>query len=90
VAILVDLYLSDCRGIDTFDRLSRAAPNIPVLVLIEPQDEKTANLAVQSGAHTYLFKTCLNGQQLRKTVSNMIERAAYSEMLFEDRSVRIA
>src|SRR5580658_597736 len=49
-AILLDLFLPDSRGIDTFDRLFRAAPQIPILVLIDPQNETTAKLAVQSGA----------------------------------------
>jgi CheY-like chemotaxis protein len=31
-AILVDLDLPDSRGIDTFDRLFRAAPRIPILI----------------------------------------------------------
>src|SRR5665213_68559 len=79
LAIVVDLYLPDSRGIDTFDRLSRAAPNIPILVLIDPQDEKTAKRAVQCGAQDYLFKTCLDAHLLRKTVGSMLERAAYSK-----------
>jgi diguanylate cyclase (GGDEF)-like protein/PAS domain S-box-containing protein len=83
-AILVDLYLSDSRGIDTFHRLSRAAPNIPILVLIDPQDEKTSNLAVQCGAQAYLYKTCRDAHLLRKAVGDMIERAAYSEALIEE------
>src|SRR5580658_6067174 len=38
-AILLDLFLPDSRGIETFDRVFRAAPNVPILVLIDPQDE---------------------------------------------------
>jgi diguanylate cyclase (GGDEF)-like protein/PAS domain S-box-containing protein len=84
-AILVDLYLPDSRGIDTFDHLFSAAPKIPILVLIEPQDESTAKLAVQCGAQDYLFKGRLDAYLLPKTVLSMIERAAYSEALFEER-----
>ena len=32
-AVLVDLFLPDSRGIDTFDRLFRLTPEIPILVL---------------------------------------------------------
>jgi diguanylate cyclase (GGDEF)-like protein/PAS domain S-box-containing protein len=81
-AILVDLNLPDSRGIDTFDRLFSAAPNIPILVLIDPQDESTARLAVQCGAQDYLLKGHLDAYLLPKTVGSMIERAAYSEALF--------
>ena len=84
-AILVDLYLPDSRGIETFDRLFRAAPKIPILVLIDPQDEETAKLAVQCGAQDYLFKARLDAYLLPKAVGSMIERAAYAEALFEEK-----
>src|SRR5580658_7546304 len=53
-AILVDLYLPDSRGIETFDLLFQAAPKIPILVLIDSEHESTAKLAVQCGAQDYL------------------------------------
>jgi diguanylate cyclase (GGDEF)-like protein/PAS domain S-box-containing protein len=84
-AILVDLYLPDSHGIDTFDRLFGAAPQIPILVLIDPQDELTAKLAVQRGAQDYVFKDRLDLYLLPRTVGGMIERTAYSEALFEEK-----
>ena len=84
-AIMVDLYLPDSRGIETFDRLFRAAPKIPILVLIEQQDENTAKLAVQCGAQDYLFKARLDPYLLPKALGSMIERSAYSEALFEEK-----
>lgn len=84
-AILIDLDLPDNRGLETFDGLFQAAPRIPILVLIDPQDEKTGQLAVQHGAQDYLFKTHLENHLLPKTLRSMIERAAYSEALFEEK-----
>jgi diguanylate cyclase (GGDEF)-like protein/PAS domain S-box-containing protein len=84
-AILVDLYLPDSRGIATFDCLFRAAPNIPILLLIDPQYEETARLAVQCGAQDYLFKDRLDAYLLPKIIGSMIERAAYAEALFEEK-----
>jgi PAS domain S-box-containing protein len=84
-AILLDLHLSDISGIDTFDCLCRAAPHIPILLLIDPQHEETARLAVQRGAQDYLFKDRLDDYLLPKTLATMIERAAYAEALFEER-----
>src|SRR5579872_2947747 len=46
-AVLVDLFLPDSRGIDTFDRLFCLAPEIPILVLSTSQDEDVAKLAVR-------------------------------------------
>src|ERR1700676_3762869 len=45
-AILFDLRLPDSRGIETFDRLFQAAPQIPILVLTAADDEEIAQLAV--------------------------------------------
>jgi diguanylate cyclase (GGDEF)-like protein/PAS domain S-box-containing protein len=84
-AILLDLYLPDSRGIATFDCLFRAAPNIPILLLIDPQHEETARLAVQCGAQDYLFKDRLDAYLLPKIIGSMIERAAYAEALFEEK-----
>ena len=75
-ALLVDLVLPDSTGIETFDRLHRAAPQVPMLVLTAAQDEEIAKLAVQRGAQEYLLKDPLEAHLLPKTVRNMIERAA--------------
>jgi diguanylate cyclase (GGDEF)-like protein/PAS domain S-box-containing protein len=83
-AILVDLFLPDSRGIETFDRLYRAAPRIPILVLTNPLDEATAKLAVQDGAQDYLFKDRLDAYLLPKALRSMIERASYADALFEE------
>src|SRR6185503_20282051 len=32
-AVVLDLVLPDCQGIETFDRVFRASPHIPILVL---------------------------------------------------------
>jgi diguanylate cyclase (GGDEF)-like protein/PAS domain S-box-containing protein len=84
-AILLDLSLPDSQGIETFDRLYRAAPKIPILVLVDSQDENIAKLAVQGGAQDYLFKARLDAYLLPKAVSNMIERAVNSEALFDEK-----
>jgi diguanylate cyclase (GGDEF)-like protein/PAS domain S-box-containing protein len=83
-AILVDLTLPDSRGIETFDRLFLAAPDIPILVLTSPPDEAIAKLAVQRGAQDYLFKARLDAWLLPKTIGSMIERAAITEALYEE------
>ena len=84
-AILVDLYLPDTRGIETFDLLFRAARKTPILVLTDSKDEKTAKLAVQCGAQDYLFKTRLDAYLLPKAIGSMIDRAVYSDALFEEK-----
>ncbi len=82
--MLVDLMLPDCQGIETFDRLFLAAPQIPILVLSGAQDEAVAKLAVQHGAQDYLLKNHLDAYLLAKALGSMIERAAIAEALFNE------
>jgi diguanylate cyclase (GGDEF)-like protein/PAS domain S-box-containing protein len=84
-AILLDLFLPDSSGLETFGRLFCAAPQIPMLVLIDPQNEEIAKLAVQRGAQDYLFKSRLDGYLLPKAVRSMIERAASVDAMFEEK-----
>ncbi len=67
-AVLVDLFLPDSRGIDTFDQIFRAAPQIPILILTTPQNEEVAKLAVLHGAQDYLLTTRIDAYLLPKTV----------------------
>ena len=85
VAVLVDLSLPDSSGIETFARLIQVAPKIPILILTTVQDEDIAKLAVQRGAHEYLLKDRLDAYLLPKAVDRMIERAANTEVLFEEK-----
>ena len=84
-AVLVDLVLPDCHGIETFDRLIHIVPQIPILVLSAAQDEEVAKLAVQRGAQDYLLKNHLDEYLLLKTLTSMIERAAIAEALFNEK-----
>jgi len=82
-AILVDLSLPDSSGIETFDRLFLAAPQIPMLILAVAQDEGIAKLAVQRGAQEYLLKGRLSAYSWPRAVTRVIERAANTESQFE-------
>jgi diguanylate cyclase (GGDEF)-like protein/PAS domain S-box-containing protein len=84
-AVLLDLFLPDSAGMETFDRLYHAAPQIPILILTAVQDEDTAKLAVQRGAQEYLLSDRLDAYLLPKAVRSMMERAASMEALFEEK-----
>ena len=84
-AVLVDLSLPDSSGIQTFDQLFLAAPQIPILVLCDSNNEEIGKLTVQRGAQDYLLKARLDTYLLPKTVGSMIERAANAEALFEEK-----
>jgi diguanylate cyclase (GGDEF)-like protein/PAS domain S-box-containing protein len=84
-AVLVDLFLPDSEGIETFDSLFGVAPQIPILVLVAPGGEAIAKLAVQRGAQDYLLKDRLDDYLLPKALRNMIERAAIADALFVEK-----
>jgi diguanylate cyclase (GGDEF)-like protein/PAS domain S-box-containing protein len=84
-AVLADLFLLDSRGIETFDQLLLAVPQIPILILVDAADESIAKHAVQRGAQEYLLKTGLDNYLLPKTLRSMIERATIAEALFEEK-----
>jgi diguanylate cyclase (GGDEF)-like protein/PAS domain S-box-containing protein len=84
-AVLVDLSLPDSSGMETFARLIQAAPHLPILILTTVQDEDIAKLAVEGGAHEYLLKDRLDAYLLPKAVGCMIERAAHTENLFQEK-----
>jgi len=48
-AVLIDLFLPDSQGIETFDRLFDSAPQIPILVLSAAQDEDVAKWRCSMG-----------------------------------------
>jgi diguanylate cyclase (GGDEF)-like protein/PAS domain S-box-containing protein len=84
-AIVLDLFLPDSSGIETFDKLLLAARQIPILVLTNSHGEALAKLAVQRGAQDYLLKERIDSYLLPKTLDSMIKRAAKAEALFEEK-----
>jgi len=84
-AVLVDLFLPDSAGIETFERLFRVAAGTPILVLCASAHENIAKLAVQRGAQDYLLKGRLDAYLLPKALSSMVERAAYADALFAEK-----
>ncbi len=55
-AVLADLFLPDSSGLDTFAQLHGAAPQIPLLILIDTQHEPVARIALRQGAYDYFLR----------------------------------
>ena len=81
-AVIVDLFLPDSEGIDTFEKIFRVSPRIPILVLSHAEHESIAERAVQRGAQDYILASHIDGYTLPKALRNMLERAANAEALF--------
>lgn len=72
--VFLDLSLPDSFGESTFQTLSKAAPEIPVIVLTGMADAQLALRTVQLGAQDYLVKGDLDERVIQKSIIYSIER----------------
>jgi DNA-binding NarL/FixJ family response regulator len=57
-AILYDLHLSDCDGLDGLMTMLEAASDVPVIVVSGTGDSGTAASCIRAGAHAFVHKAC--------------------------------
>src|ERR1700732_3372500 len=81
-AVLPELVLPDSEGIETFDKLFTAAPDIPILILGGDANEALAKQAVARGAQDYLLPGHLDSYSLPRALRNAIERKAVEDALY--------
>jgi diguanylate cyclase (GGDEF)-like protein/PAS domain S-box-containing protein len=81
-AVLLNLSLPDSQGIETFDKLFTAAPDVPILILGGHLNEDLARQAVARGAQDYLLPGHLNGYSLPRALHNSIDRKALEDALY--------
>lgn len=72
--LLLDLSLPDGASIDPFLRIRTQAPDVPIIVLTERQDESLGLKLVQMGAQDYLVKHQIDDKLLVRAVRYAIER----------------
>lgn len=80
-AVLLDLGLPDSQGIETFLRLHKSFPEIPVVVLTGVDDEELGMAAVRSGAQEFLVKGQAGAPLLDRALRYAIERRRAEEAL---------
>ena len=71
--VLLDLFLPDSEGVDTFGHL-RAQQDVPILVLTGLHDEAMIRQMGGDGAQGYLLKGQLEGMKLVRTLRDAIAR----------------
>lgn len=81
--ILLDLTLPDSQGLASLDPLIRIAPNLPIVVLTNTNDDELAVEAVRHGAQDYLVKRHVTQEVLVRSLRYAIERKQISEALRE-------
>src|ERR1700730_4476485 len=81
-AVLLKLSLPHSRGIESFDRLFAAAPDVPILILVGSGSEALAKQAVGRGAQDYLLPDHFDSYSLTRALRNAIERKAVEDALY--------
>ena len=72
--LLLNPDLPDSRGETTFRRAQAAAPQVPVILLLETGDSADALRMIRSGAQDFLIKTEVDCAPLAHALSTAIER----------------
>lgn len=73
-AILLDLGLPDSQGLETFEKIHAAAPQVPIVILTGFKDDAQGVEAVRRGAQDYLNKGKIEGPLLARAVTYAVER----------------
>ncbi|MGA2538860.1 MAG: response regulator, partial [Terracidiphilus sp.] len=84
-AILLEMSLSEGKGIETFDRLFAAVPDVPILLIVHMASEAIAIEAVGRGAQDYLLSDRLDRYSVYRAIRNSIERKSIEDTLFVER-----
>jgi PAS domain S-box-containing protein len=81
--VLLDLGLPDSEGLETFDRVHKEAPAVPIVVLSAVDDEVMAMEAARRGAQDYLVKGRVDAHALARALRYGVERARAEAALSE-------
>src|SRR6202171_2478757 len=84
-AVLLALSLPDSQGIETFNKLFAAAPDVPILILGGNANEALAKQAVGRGAQDYLPPGHLDSYSLSRALRNAIERKVVEDALYVEK-----
>ncbi|HZN61897.1 MAG TPA: diguanylate cyclase [Planctomycetota bacterium] len=79
--ILLDLTLPDGSGVDALESLQLLAPDAPIVLFTNLDDEPTAKKALQKGAQDYLIKSPGDRSAFVRTLRHALERHRYRRML---------
>jgi len=79
--ILLDLWLSDSEGIETFINVQDRYPDIPIVIMSSLEDIALAVEAVSYGAQDYLVKGNIDSSQLIRSIRYALERKHTERML---------
>jgi len=79
--VLLDLCLPDSHGYATFECVQKEAPQLPIILMTNLDDEALAARAVRQGAQDYLIKRRVERDLLVRSIRYAIERQRAEEAL---------
>lgn len=79
--VLLDLFLPDSQGLETFYQISEHTSEVPVIVVSETEDKILALEVLREGAQDYLVKSELDTVSLQRALLYALERHHYRSML---------
>lgn len=74
-AILLDLSLPDCFGLETYINVRRSAGKIPIIIFTGDHDASIAEQATVIGNDNYVLKTKIDGKRLATAILVAISNA---------------
>lgn len=80
--ILLDLNLSDSRGLDTLKDVHIKFPSIAILIVTGADDEDIALKSVALGAQEYLVKDFISSYTIARGIQYALERNRHEQELF--------
>jgi diguanylate cyclase (GGDEF)-like protein/PAS domain S-box-containing protein len=83
--VLVDLFLLDSQGIETFDTLFHLVPPVPILTICSEESKSIAVEAVRHGAQGYLSREHFQSALIPQMLRSMIQRKKVEEALFVEK-----
>lgn len=84
--VLLDLSLPDSKGLETVERVSGAAPQLPIVIMTGLDDEDVAVAAAKIGAQDYLVKGHIDSRGLVRSLRYALERKRQELELAEKNS----
>lgn len=81
-AVLLNLWLRDSEGIETFETLYQDAYGIPIMILSDLENERSAQQTIKLGAQDYFLISQIDGYSLAHALRNVIARKVVEDALF--------
>ncbi len=78
--VLLDLRMPDAKGLEAFRRVRMIAPTAAIVLLSDSEDEPIAVQAMQQGAQDYLIKGQIEPRDLKRALSNALQRKTLEEI----------